>query len=78
MCIYPIYISSYLFNLSIYLIYLPLFIQGVEGFGQTILTPAAKKQGTAAPMDTIILQAGDKLPSIIQVDSIILSHYHSE
>jgi len=41
-------------------------IEGVEGFGQTILTPGAKKQGTNPAMDTIILQTGDRLPSIIQ------------
>lgn len=40
-------------------------IEGVEGFGQTILTPGAKKQGQQS-MDTIILQTGDRLPSIIQ------------
>jgi len=39
-------------------------IEGIDGMGQTILTPAAKKQGGS--MDTIILQTGDKLPSIIQ------------
>ena len=41
---------------------------GMEGVGQTILTPAAKKQGQHhQQMETIVLQASDRLPSIIQV-----------
>lgn len=41
-------------------------IEGMEGVGQTILTPAAKKQGQHQ-METIVLQAADRLPSIIQM-----------
>jgi len=43
-------------------------IEGMEGVGQTILTPAAKKQGQHhQQMETIVLQASDRLPSIIQM-----------
>jgi hypothetical protein len=42
------------------------YIETTTTVGQTILTPAAKKQGQQQQLDTILLQA-DRLPSILQV-----------